>query len=277
MRSASGHPQYPEAGPEPGGTWLSSLVRAWDRFWFRPADPLPLGIMRIFAGGVILYIHLIFSLDLQALIGRNAWLDKEPLDYLRKEFPFYPPAYDWPENTQPESEPFTRGMALWSVWFHVTEPGWVVAVHVCFLTAMFLFTIGFATRVTAVITWVGVITYIHRTLTSVFGMDAIMTILAFYLMIGPSGATLSVDRAITRWWARRQGLPEPTVKALVSANFTFRMMQVHFCFVYIASGLSKLQGPSWWNGNALWGTMAKYSFAPMHWPLYVDFLRFLSR
>src|SRR5262249_21782239 len=42
-------------------------------------------------------------------------------------------------------------------------------------------------------------------------------------------------------------------------------------------GLSKLQGPSWWNGNALWGTMANYSFAPMNWPAYLEFLRFLSR
>ena len=143
------------ARPEPGG-FLTSIVRTWDRFWFRPADPLPLGVMRIFAGVVILYIHLIFSLDLQALVGKEAWLDKEPLEFLRKKAQFYPPTTDWNDGGQFQ-KPIAEGMPLWSVWFHVEDPGWVVAVHVCFLVAMFLFTIGFATRVTGVITWMAVI------------------------------------------------------------------------------------------------------------------------
>ena len=53
-------------------------------------------------------------------------------------------------------------MPIWSVYFHIKEPGWIIATHVAFLTAMFLFTIGFATRLTAVLTWVGVLSYIHR-------------------------------------------------------------------------------------------------------------------
>src|SRR5262249_54056114 len=155
-------------------------------------------------------------------------------------------------------------------------PGWVVAVHVAFLVAMFLFTIGFCTRLTSVLTWVGIISYIHRTPTTLFGMDTIMNILAIYLMIGPSGAALSVDRLIARWWAGRQGRELGPPRPLVSANFAIRLMQIHFCIIYLASGLSKLQGPAWWNGNALWGTMANYSFAPMHWPAYLAFLKFLS-
>ena len=94
------------ARPEPGG-FLTSIVRTWDRFWFRPADPLPLGVMRIFAGVVILFIHLIYSLDLQALVGKEAWLDKEPLDYLRYKAPFSPPIMDWGESpTMRKAAPF---------------------------------------------------------------------------------------------------------------------------------------------------------------------------
>src|SRR5207248_3359382 len=108
------------------------------------------------------------------------------------------------------------------------------------------------------------------------GMDTIMNILCIYLIIAPSGATLSVDRLLQKWWARRKGLAPPPVKPSVSANFTLRLMQIHLCIIYLASGLSKLQGPAWWNGTALWGTMANYSFAPMHWPVYLAFLQFLS-
>jgi hypothetical protein len=94
-------------------------------------------------------------------------------------------------------------------------------------------------------------------------------------MIGPSGATLSVDRLIARWWARKKGLPEPEVEPSVSANFALRLMQIHFCIIYLASGLSKLQGNAWWAGTAVWGTMSNYAFAPMNWPLYVDFLKLM--
>src|SRR3954449_4195051 len=107
-------PHYPEAvevRPEPEADWLSSAVRAWNRFWFRPADPLPLGVMRLFAGAVILYIHLIYSLDLQALVGKEAWLDKAPLDYLRHKAPFSPPVMDWGEGVQAQ-KPLAEGMPL---------------------------------------------------------------------------------------------------------------------------------------------------------------------
>ncbi len=268
-------PTYHAEPPAPSSGWLASAVRAWDRFWFRPADPLPLGVIRALSGAVILYIHLIYSLDLLDLVGKHAWIDTDPIAFLRLEFPFYSPATDWGDPAA--AGPYANGMPLWSIWFHVSDPLGVWVVHVTLLSCMFLFTIGFATRITGFVTWAAIIGFAHRLPTFVFGMDSIMAILAFYLMIGPSGATLSVDNAIARRWARRHGRTPPQTKPLASANFTLRLMQVHFCIIYLASGLSKLQGPTWWNGNALWGTMANYSFAPMHWPAYQAFLVYLCQ
>jgi len=258
---------------EPAGL-LVSMARSWDRFWFSRADPLPLGVIRIFTGLVILYVHLIYSMDLLAMVAPDGWLDRSATDYLRKEFPFYGVPNDWSMGT---NKPAATGQkAIWSVYFHLDDPAWIVATHVGFLTAMFLFTIGVATRLTAVLTWVGVMSYIQRLPVFMYGMDTIMNILCIYLIVAPSGATLSVDRLLQKWWARRKGLAPPPVKPSVSANFSLRLMQVHFCIIYLASGLSKLQGPAWWTGNAVWGTLANYSFAPMNWPVYVEFLRFLS-
>src|SRR5437764_15409260 len=120
-------------------------------------------------------------------------------------------------------------MPIWSVYFHIKEPGWIIATHVAFLAVMFLFTIGFATRLTAVLTWVGVLSYIHRLPVFMYGMDTMMNIMVIYLMIGPSGARLSVDRLIQKWWAKKHGQAPPEVKPSVSANFALRMLQVHFC------------------------------------------------
>jgi hypothetical protein len=79
--------------------------------------------------------------------------------------------------------------------------------------------------------------------------------------------------------AKREGLtvtpffPEPAPS--VSANLALRLLQVHICIVYLASGLSKLQGPAWWDGTAVWKTMANFEFSPMRYQLYMNTLYFL--
>src|SRR5207245_10757321 len=111
-------------------------------------------------------------------------------------------------------------------------------------------------------------------------MGKFMIVFVLYLMIGPSGAALSVDRLIVRYWARRRHLPEPEFlrpPPSVSANLALRLLQIHVCIIYAASGLSKLQGPAWWNGWAVWGTMANYEFSPMQFHAYMEFLRSLCR
>jgi hypothetical protein len=306
--------------------------QAWQRFFFAPADPTTLGLIRICAGLLVLYIHAIYTFDLQELFGRGAWLDLKTMNKIRTEDPIATPGNDWfnsrmlgfvaplpddvaqraqiidymrrfnidPRRLEGLSEQekevrlayaydwghdkdlaYARGHYYWSAWFHVTDPRWMMVIHCCILAAMALFTIGLATRVTSVLTFLGALCYINRSPMTLFGMDAMMMIALFYLMIGASGAALSVDRCLARWWARRHGAPpaddflhpEPSV----SANLALRMMQIHFCFIYMASGLSKMLGTSWWTGAAVWGTMANDSFCPMNIPLYVEGLKYLSR
>ena len=196
----------------PGG--LAGIAAIWERFWFRRADPLPLGVIRVFAGLVILYVHLIYSLDLVSMVGPEGWLNKPAIDYWRNDVVFTKSPQDWSLYSE---EVMAQGQPVWSVYYHLTDPGWIVATHIGFLVAMFLFTIGFATRLTAVLTWIGVVSYINRLPVFLYGMDAMMNIAVVYLMIAPSGATMSVDRMIAKWRARKQGRvlepPEPSVSA----------------------------------------------------------------
>jgi hypothetical protein len=109
-----------------------------------------------------------------------------------------------------------------------------------------------------------------------------MNILLIYLAVGPSGAALSVDRLLSRWWAIRQARrnhepvpPWSRPAPRVSANVALRLFQIHFCIIYMASGLSKLLGAPWWNGTAVWGTMAVYEYCPMQIGSYQALLKFL--
>jgi hypothetical protein len=297
----------PAAGPSSLAEVLGRIVRAWDRFWFSKADPTTLGLIRICAGLITLYVHLAYTGDLQQLFGKDAWLSLEKMNLIRHEQPVVTPPMGW-EQPRPLPAPksdaetkyvneymqrwdgvdprmtIAKGYAIWSVWYHVTDPRWMAVVHGLFLLVMLLFTVGFCTRVTSVLTWMAALSYIQRAPTTLFGLDTMMIIVLLYLMIAPSGAALSVDRLIARWWARRQARrkhrPEPAWEPpapSVSANFALRLLQIHFCIIYLASGTSKLQGPAWWNGTAMWGTMANYEFAPLNWARYEDFLVFLCQ
>jgi hypothetical protein len=281
---------------------LVRMSEAWNRFWFRPADPTPLCLIRIVGGLIVLYVHLAYSYDLQAFFGRNAWLDLRFIDRMRHDAPVVGVPFGWDDEPLPDlrnldtdtreyvlewgslpKQRVSQGHNWWSIWFHVTDPHGMKVVHVCILAIMFLFAVGFATRITGVLTWAAILSYIQRGPNTLFGMDTIMIVVVLYLVIGPSGATLSVDRLISRWWAnyraRRAGLPPielPPLAPSVSANLAVRLLQVHICIIYMASGLSKLLGAAWWDGTAVWGTMANPEFSPMQYKLYMDFLRFIT-
>jgi hypothetical protein len=187
-------------------------------------------------------------------------------------------------NNEPEKA-LRTGHSIFSVWFHVTDPTQMAVIHAGVLLAIVLFTLGLFTRVTSAVVWVAVVGYIHRTQQILFGMDTMMNILLLYLMIGNSGAALSLDRLIARYRAARAslrrtgGIDAPTRAFLASpppsatAGFGQRLIQVHFCFIYIAAGLSKLKGSAWWDGRATWDVLVNPEFTLIRYGWYEDALR----
>ncbi len=280
--------EAPVSPPGPGA--FRSFVAGWHDFWFKPADPTVLGLIRICCGLMLLYVHVLQGLQLQELFGADAWLNVETANSLRREMPGLPPPDGWVEP-EPVGRPvpgmswdqvvayrerwgmdpgvaMTRGQAMFSVWFHLTDPTAMLVLHYAMLVVVGLFTLGVGTRVTSVLAWVTALSYVHRATLATFGMDTMLALLLLYLMFSPCGAALSVDRLIARYRVMRRALDRhKPVPALLrpaprpSANFALRLLQVHFCIIYFASGASKLQGAAWWNGTALWQTTMNYEFA----------------
>jgi hypothetical protein len=305
---AKGPLEVTEAKP---GWFLPRWAREWDQFFFRPADPATLGLVRLCCGLIALYTAIAFCADLQEFFGPHAWVDLQ----LRNDFRYFAPykqePWTWDSVPNPDyshkgpSDPdrlyvqkwgvypehnLTYGRPVWSIWFHVTDPTAMILVQAGVILVMFLFTIGLFTRVTSVLAWFCYLSYVHRAPTATFGVDVMMSIALFYLMIGPSGAAFSADRLLRRWWvayrARRQALREGQeppalrlaslpVTPLVSANLAIRLFQMNTAIIYLAAGISKLQGKSWWIGEAIWGTLANFEYAPMQYPAYTAFLVFL--
>ena len=167
------------------------------------------------------------------------------------------------------------GQPFFSHFYHLTTPLQRNVAHVLALLIAVLFTLGVGTRVTSVLAWLTALCYVHRVPAALFGMDTMMAIVLLYLMIGPSGAALSIDRLWTNRRRRKLGLPVLPPEPNALATVATRLMQVHFCIMYFAAGASKLQGPAWWNGTAIWQTLTNYEFTPRpEW--YTEALRGLT-
>jgi hypothetical protein len=177
------------------------------------------------------------------------------------------------------------GNPIFSLWFHVTDPVGMAVAHAVMLGIFVLFAVGLWTRVTSVLAWLAAVSYIHRTQQVLFGMDTMLNILLFYLMFADAGAALSVDRLIKRYRAAKQslartgGIDAPTAAYLkqppvnAASGFAQRLVQVHFCFIYLASALSKLKGQSWWSHHAYWDTLVNPEFTLIQYRWYESLVR----
>jgi hypothetical protein len=227
---------------------VQSVSTQWDRFWFTPADPTLLAVLRILTGLMLLYTHAVWGLALDDFFGPKSWLSPALVRALQSQQYTY--SFWWIVPAQ-------------AMWYAYAAS---MVVFVCF-------TIGLYTRATSVLALLAAISYVNRTPASLFGLDQINIMLTFYLAIGPSGAVLSVDR-----WrlCRKHDCSIPQPEPSVGANLGQRLIQVHMAVIYLFAGLSKLLGPSWWNGEAMWRAFAnlEYQSTDMTWlawhPLIVN-------
>jgi hypothetical protein len=221
-------------------SYVSEFWQAWNKFWFKPTDPATLSLIRLFAGGLLFYTHLVWSLDLQAFLGQDGWL---PVEFIRR--------------VQGE---------MWSVWsvFFWIKQGWLLwVVHIFALIVFFCLFIGFFSRTMAILGFLFAVSYAHRISPGAFfGLDKANCMAALYLMLGPCGARYSID-------ALRKGRRGDTtpVPASTSANLAIRLLQVHLCIIYFFTGMAKVVGENWPAGTAAWWSVAipEYQSIDMTW------------
>jgi hypothetical protein len=207
-----------------------SAARGWRGFFFTPADPTPLGLIRVLVGALLFWDLAVLGLDLNDYLGADGWIGPEAVrQFLAEQSP-----------------------RAWSFWLWVPDR-WLFVAWSGGLVVTALFTLGLGSRVTAVLSWAIAISTVRRAPVALFGFDHMVSTWAFYLAVsGASGQSLSLDRFLARYRALRRGASEsgaPT--STVSANLGLRLIQLHLVLIYGSCGLSKLMGPEWWNGSAM--------------------------
>jgi hypothetical protein len=111
-----------------------------------------------------------------------------------------------------------------------------------YLAALFCLMVGYRTRISA-----SVAVAAHAALTasaqwSMYGVDQFAQIGLFYCLVLNVGHSLSLDSAAGR------------VSAAPSFGnwLALKVLQIHICIAYVASGIEKGLGEQWWNGEAVW-------------------------
>jgi hypothetical protein len=214
------------------------------RFWFTPVDPIGLHALRLLAGLLILAWLLTFAGHQEAFFGLDGWFDTR--------------AYREAARL-PEGMPVPVG---WSVLYLCgTSATWLNVIYGLSIATVVLFVLGLWTRVTAVLTWVIVASFLANPVTS-YGPDQLLGIVAFYLMIGyvllgqrsqaPALSARLFGSLESSVFARWLSAGRPEGPRSYAANLALRLLQVHFAIVVCVSGLHKLQFGDWWAGVAFW-------------------------
>lgn len=227
--------------------WFTSYVEAWNGFWFTPRPPHTLAILRIITGVMLLYSHLVLATDLSSFLGDQAWINNATARQLHDG------AFGFAD--------FGRSY-LW----YISDPLLLWMHHAITLLVTASLAIGFMTRIVAPAAVLLQLMYLHRLTGTLFGFDQIVTYSAMYLMLSPCGSCYSVDAWLRKRLADRRsrsrslGWLFPDAAPSIAANIATRLLQLHLCVIYLFGGLAKARGESWWDGTAMWYSVANYEY-----------------
>jgi hypothetical protein len=225
---------------------IQAWGQGWNRFWYTPSPTSTLGLLRLLAGFLALYNLASYTPDLERFFGPQGML---PVDTVRQ-------LNGAPEPTSPNQPELIRPRARWSYLDYAHPTGMLWTAHAASLLATAAFACGLWTRITGWLALVAMLSYFHRApmLTSEF--EPVLAFLLFYLALGPSGASWSLDgwlaRRRNRTWAAEQAAPPA---ARWSATVATRLLQLHYalvCLMMAFGQLYSLESDAWLNGSAMW-------------------------
>ena len=212
-------------------TYGRSWIDFWNHFWFEKRAANTLAVMRVLVASMLLYTHLVWTLELPTFFGAAGVLPSEYRGLFQ-----WGPSYSWSHFE----------------WFQ--SSAWLWGSHVAGLLVLFLFMAGWQTRITGILSFLLVVSYANRATGAQFGLDQISAFLCCYLAISDCGRAYSIDA----WLNRKRGRGRDG--STVMNNIATRLIQLHMCVVYLFAGLGKMQGGYWWNGEAIWGALASFEY-----------------
>ncbi|MFP3590481.1 HTTM domain-containing protein [Chryseobacterium sp. SIMBA_038] len=189
---------------------------------YRQDDKLFFAFFRI-SMGLFFLVHLLSTLtDFNLLFTNQGLIPLEIIEFLGSD---HMPSFNFI-------------MKLFGT-MNVQESTVVMSYIILYIVACVSLTVGFMSRVSAVIILVLHLIVFQSSSTFMYGIDFFKSIAMFYCILFPLGSFYSVDSKIFK---TKEFNPTP-----------FRnLLRIHLCIVYFTSGLDKAFGINWWNGESIW-------------------------
>ena len=203
-----------QSGPTIQRSRVDDAWDAWDRFFFAPASTATLAVVRITYGTLLTLWTITLGPDLRAFFMASG------------TFPEHPDR-NWTTGVLEWFPSDTAVVALWAV----------------MLVAAICLTIGFQTRLVAVLCAVAVLSFQRRNPYVFNSGDLLVRQIAFYLALAPAGVALSLDA----WLRDRRSVWHFPQRA----QWPLRLLQIEVSLGYLWSMWAKVRGTMWNDGTAL--------------------------
>jgi hypothetical protein len=208
----------------------SGFGAAWNAFWFTPSTGRRIGVLRCLVGFTALLYLALWSVDLERFLSRDGVLPPSAISTAISADPLY---YPWRFSLL---DYLPNRSALWG--FHIAA---IAAASLCML--------GIASRWTTALTFIAVLSYVHRAPLLMSPVEPLLVWSLLYLSLSPCGNCFSLDYL----WSKAEYRPTTSE----NANISLRLIQLHLCLHYFFVATTQLSDSSWWSGNAVWILMAQ--------------------
>ncbi len=224
---------------------FASLGQTWSRIWFQNSPTSPLEIARIGIAAALLLHYGLATPYLLMFWGDAGWMPRE----LALE---------------------GRDLLNQSVFFYFSAPWQWIVFHTLFLFCCTALMLGWRTTWVKWIVLIGQISYEVRNPGLFYGVDKILAALLFILCVAPIGHAMSLDRvrAVRAAKLGRLNAKVPIHRSAWAGACT-RLMQIQMAALFFYSGIEKLRGEEWWNGDAIWFLFTTNEY---YSPLLLDLL-----
>ena len=218
---------------------MNQIRRDWNGFWFGQVSSVPLGLFRlVFGFWTLVYGLLLFPERFLWFSEKGVLPAKLALEYNSTSGPAtgqgLGAGYQLNLLTLPNADHF------------------LTLLLVVFLLATLCLTLGFWTRTSAALVYLGLTLLHNRDAPMHNSGDTVMIVLSLYLVFSPAGAACSLDRL----WRIFRGREDDTPPLIVP--WAQRLMQIQIAVLYLCASLSKITGPEWTDGTA--------TYYPLHLP-----------
>lgn len=200
--------------------YLKNSWQSWCRFWFEADGREQMRVLRGFLGSILLIFYSIRSLDLDLYFGRDGLM---PLAAVSEVVPM-----DYRQ----------------SVFFWMSGHGALVLWNGVFLVSLAMLALGIIPRLAAILAFALHVSFLHRNMSVVYGVDSISTFFLFSMCLANFN------------------------RVTMLGSVAYRLAQIQLCIIYGYSGLEKMRGTLWWSGEAMWHVFAnpqltRYDFSWM--------------